>query len=45
MVVQVGGGYSQLEILVLGALAAVAFIGLFLFVAYPYLSSGRRAVR
>jgi Protein of unknown function (DUF2726) len=45
MVVQVDGGYSQLEILVLGALAAVAFIGLFLFVAYPYLSTGRRAVR
>ena len=44
MVVRVEG-YSSLEILVLGALAAVAFIGLFLYVAYPYLTNGRRAVR
>ena len=45
MVVQVGGSYSQVEILVLGALAAVAFIGLFVFVAHPHLGRGRRSSR
>jgi hypothetical protein len=44
MVVQMDGRYS-LEILVLGALAAVAFIALFLYVAHPYLGRGHRVVR
>jgi hypothetical protein len=37
MVVAVDDGSFYLEILVLGALAAVAFIALFLFVVYPHL--------
>jgi hypothetical protein len=35
MVVAVDDGSFHLEILVLGALSAVAFVALFLFVAYP----------
>lgn len=41
MIVQVGEGFFQVDVLVLGALAAVAFIGLFLFVTYPNMSGSR----
>lgn len=42
MIIPVGGGDFDMEILVLGALAAVAFIALFIFVAYPHLFASRR---
>ena len=45
MVVAVDDGSLQLEVLVLGALAALAFIALFLYVAFPYLFADRRIAR
>jgi hypothetical protein len=42
MVVAVDDGSLHWEVLVLGALAALAFVALFLFVAHPYLFGGRR---
>ena len=41
MILPVDQGYFQMDVLVLGALAAVAFIGLFLFVTYPKASGNR----
>ena len=45
MIVAVDDGGTHIAILVLGALAAVAFVALFLFVAYPYLFGDRRRPR